>query len=334
MTTRFLKLLCLTFFLAACGDDGPPETGRSEVLITEWTVPYPESRPRDPYASVDGKIWFVGQRTGYLAWFNPETEEFTQLPLPEGSGPHNIIADGDGNAWFAGNLLSYIGMVRPNGEMVEIRMPNEEARDPHTLIEDGRGNIWFTVQGGNFVGRVNMTTHVVDLVPVPTDLSRPYGIEVDSTGTPWIVLFGTNKLATIDPETLALTEIDLPRESARPRRLGITSDDIIWYVDYADGYLGRYDPEDGDFEEWAMPSGDGAQPYGMAVDGKDRIWFVEVGPDPNNFVGFDPDSETYFSSTIIESGGGAVRHMMYHEATNSVWFGTDTNTLGRAQLPD
>jgi len=28
-----------------------------------------------------------------------------------------------------------------------------------------------------------------------------------------------------------------------------------------------------------------------------------------------------------------VRHMFYDSRTNSVWFGTDANTIGRAKLP-
>lgn len=335
ISKSLVKILLVSFFIASCGDNGSDNgPARDQVTLTEWTVPYPDSRPRDPFAASADKIWFVGQRDGYLAYFNPGSEEFTRIPLPEGSGPHNIIADSDGNAWYAGNLMGWIGKVGPDGSLVTIPMPNPEARDPHTLIEDGRGNIWFTVQGGNFIGRLNKTTEAVDLVPVPTELARPYGITVDSKGAPWIALFGTNKIATVNPETLELQEITLPREKARPRRIEATSDGALWYVDYAAGYLGRYDPNDEDFEEWQMPSGPSAQPYAMAVDNKDRIWFVEVGPRPNNFVGFDTDEEEFFSTTEIESGGGAVRHMMYHEPTNTIWFGTDTNTLGRAELPN
>ncbi len=35
----------------------------------------------------------------------------------------------------------------------------------------------------------------------------------------------------------------------------------------------------------------------------------------------------------VPSGGGTVRHMYYHEPTHTVWFGTDTNYVGRARLP-
>ena len=81
-----------------------------------------------------------------------------------------------------------------------------------------------------------------------------------------------------------------------------------------------------------MPGGEGSRPYGMAVDGQDRIWFVETGPNPNRFIGFDPATEEFFSITEVKSGGGAIRHMHYHAPTGTIWFGTDTDTVGRAKV--
>ena len=155
----------------------------------------------------------------------------------------------------------------------------------------------------------------------------------DPEGRPWIALLGTNKLATVDPETMALTEIDLPRPDARPRRVGRTSDVQIWYVDYAQGYLGNYNPDTKKIQEWKTPS-KGAGPYAMGVDNKDRTWFVETIPQPNRFVGFDPATESFFSQTNIPSGCGSVRHMVFDPQTDAIWFGTDTQNVARARLPD
>ncbi len=308
---------------------------KNPVEIKEWTVPYPDSRPRDPFVENIESVWFVGQRDDYIANFNPVTEAFERIDLQEGTGPHNLIVGEDGTVWIAGNRVANIGKYDPGtGSMTEIPMPDERARDPHTLIFDKtRKYIWFTVQGGNLIGRLTIADLSVDLIEVPTPRARPYGIKQSpATGNIWVALFGTNKLAEIDRETLELTEHALPDEDARPRRLGIISDGDIYYTDYARGALGHYDPEARVAEEWAMPSGEGARPYGMAVDDRDRVWFVETGPDPNTFVGFDPASETFFSITHVPSGAGAIRHMDYHEVTQTVWFGTDANTIGRAKV--
>lgn len=304
------------------------------VIITEWLVPWEESRPRDPYVAPDGRVWFVGQRSDYVAVFDPGTGEFNRFDLPAGAGPHNLIVDSTGIVWYAGNRAAHIGRLDPaTGEIVQIATPDPPARDPHTLVFGPGGLIWFTVQGGNVVGRLETATGTIRLVEVPTPGARPYGIVVDSDGRPWVALFGTNKLATIDPQTMELEEIDLPREGARPRRLVLTSDGAVWYVDYAMGYLGRYRPDTGEFEEWEMPEGSSSRPYAMAVDEGDLIWAVETGVSPNRFVGFDPSSAQFFAATEIASGGGTVRHMYYDPRTRSIWFGTDTNYLGRAQLP-
>jgi len=80
---------------------------------------------------------------------------------------------------------------------------------------------------------------------------------------------------------------------------------------------------------------DPARPaYGMAVDHRDRIWFVETGPATNRFVGFDPATQDFISVTPIPSRAGAVRHMYFHPPERAVWFGTDTNNIGRVIVPD
>lgn len=308
--------------------------GTTPIVIEEWPVPWKGTQPRDPYVAPDGGVWFVGQGGDYVARFDPGDQSFRRIDLESGTGPHNLIVDDDGRVWYAGNRNAHIGRVNPGtGEIVQYDMPDPAARDPHTLAFDGRGHIWFTVQHGNFVGRLAMADGSIELIEAPTPRARPYGIITDDAGRPWIVELGTNKLATVDPDTLELTEIELPRDDARPRRLAMTSDGGIWYVDYSQGYLGRYAPDSGEFTEWLAPSGEGSRPYGMAVDHRDRIWFVETGPATNRFVGFDPGREAFFSITPVPSGAGAVRHMYFHEPGKAIWFGTDTNNIARANMP-
>jgi virginiamycin B lyase len=307
-----------------CAEDGDP-------AITEWTVPWSGSRPRDPYVGATGRVWFVGQNADYAAYLEPESGEFRRFALPAGAGPHNLIVGTD--VWYAGNGDAHIGKLDPTtGEIDVLEMPDPAAQDPHTLVFDQQGDIWFTVQQGNFVGKVTVATGEIRLIEVPTPDARPYGIIVDAENRPWFVEFGTNKLASIDREAFTIEEHRLPRSGARPRRIGVTSDGAIWYVDYAQGYLGRFTPSTRTFKEWRAPGGSGADPYGMAVDHRDRIWFVETGPNPNRFVGFNPATEQFFSRVEIPSNGDAVRHMYFHAPTREIWFGTDAGTIGRARV--
>ena len=312
---------------------GSASLSANEIEIEEWVVPWEESRPRDPFVDSKGRVWFVGQRSHYVAYLDVDTGEFTKFDLTPGTGPHNLIVDKDGDVWYAGNRAAHIGRLDPEtGEIAKYPMPDPAAKDPHTMVFDGNGDIWFTIQVGNFIGKRTTATGEIQLVEVPTERARPYGIVIDSTNRPWIAEVGTNKIGTVDPETMKLREYTLPHEDARPRRLQLTSDDQVWYVDYARGSLGHLDPTTGKAEEWLSPGGSGSKPYGMAVDSRDRIWFVETGSDPNQFVGFDPKTKEFFSVTKIPSGGGAIRHMMFNRSAGEIWFGTDTNTVGRAKV--
>jgi virginiamycin B lyase len=178
-----------------------------------------------------------------------------------------------------------------------------------------------------------MATGEMRLVPVRTATALPYGIMTSDNGRPWIVMLGTNRLATVDPGTFEVTEIEVPRDDARIRRLAITPDGKVWYGDYAKGHVGVYDPDTRRFREWPAPS-ERSGPYAFGSDAKGRIWFVETFPQPNLLQGLDPASGEFLAPSPIPSGGRTVRHMVFDPDRNSLWFGTDSNTLARARLPD
>ena len=302
------------------------------VEIREWAVPYEHSRPRDPAVDSLGRVWFCGQTGAYLAYLDPESGMFKKYQLSDGAGPHNLIIDRHDQVWFAANTLPYIGRLDPeSGAVTKYSMPDATARDPHTLVFDHIGNIWFTAQWGNLIGRLNTDTGKVDLVNLPDSGSRPYGIRTDARGQPWVVLFGTNKLATIDAETLELKLVELPHKRSRPRRLEISSDGAIWYGDYSRGMLGRYDSESKTFQEWQLPGGSGSRPYGMAMDHREHIWLAEGGS-PNRLVEFDIGKQVFDTAIDVPNSGGSIRHMYFDGGTQSIWFGEDTNFVGRLRI--
>ncbi|NQV99362.1 MAG: lyase [Rhodospirillales bacterium] len=309
------------------------DTGQT-LSIDEWEVPFAAGRPRDPAVAPDGSVWFVGQENHYLGRFDPQTETFSQRKLDDAAGPHNLIVGRDGVVWYAGNRRGYIGRYDPASDsLTKIKMPAARVRDPHTLVFDhNQQHIWFTAQWSNVVARLTVASLAIDLIDIPTDDARPYGIIVAPDGRPWIALLGTNKLASVNPALLTITEYALPDPDSGPRRLVATTSGQIYYGDFARGRLGHLDPASGQVTEFAAPAGDGSGPYAMAVDGTDRVWFVETGPRPNRLLGFDPESGSYFSQTDIPSGAGSVRHMTFDASTNAIWFGTDAGTLGRARL--
>ena len=322
------RIALLSIFFAAIA-----ASAQTNVDIREWTVPWEDTRPRDPAVDRDGNVWFVGQTGHYIAKLDPASGKFQRFALDQGTGPHNLIVGADGAIWFAGNLKGYIGRMDPaTGAIRKFPMPDSAAGDPHTLVLASNGDIWFTVQSGSFVGRLAPKSGKVRLVKVPTPGSRPYGIILDATGRPWFNEFGRNALGTIDPSTMKLEEHLLP-EGARGRRIALGRDGGIWYVDYARGRLARFDPKTRKVDEWLTPYGKGSLPYAMSTDDRGRMWLVETGPQPNRLVGFDPASKTFFAMGNVPSGGSTVRHMVFDAKKRELWFGTDANTIARAKVP-
>jgi virginiamycin B lyase len=331
---RVLILVVLAF-LASVSPVPAQRPSKAPLQVTEWTVPWEKTRPRDPYLDAQGRVWFVGQTGNYIAYLNPTSGEFKRYEIDDGTHPHNLIVDKSGRVWFAGNQNARIGALdAASGKSTIYPMPDGSPRDPHTLVFDKKGDIWFTAQRGNAVGHIDTKTGKVRIAKVATENALPYGIVVDRQDRPWFVEFGSNKLATIDPATLAVQEYPLPNANSRARRLEVTSDGAIWYGDYSRGMLARFDPKSRKVDEWPMPGGARSLPYAMAVDERDRLWLVETGIQPNRLVGFDTKTKTWISDTPIEkSGARTVRHMIYHAPTRTLWFGTDANTIGRATVP-
>lgn len=303
------------------------------VAIREWEVPWERTRPRDPSVAPDGRVWFVGQEGNYVGIFDPRTEAFDRIELDPGTYPHTVVVDARGDAWYAGNRNALIGRIDGRTrEVTRFPMPDEASRDPHTIVFAPDGSVWFTMQQSDRVGRLDPATGKVRVVAMPVARSRPYGIVMGGGGRPWFALFGTNGIGTIDPATMALRTYALPSAESRARRLSITSDGAIWYGDYTRGFLARLDPKTGTVEEWPMPSGARSLPYAMVVDDRDRLWLVETGPQPNRIVGFDARTKRWIGNAAVPSGGGAVRHMEFDRRTGRIWFGTDANTIGFAQV--
>jgi virginiamycin B lyase len=299
----------------------------------KWSTPWDGTRPRDPFADKQGRVWFVGQVGNYVGRLDPKTGEFKRYEVEKGTHPHNLVVDPKGMVWFTGNANGRIVRLDPaTGKLTNYMMPDPSVRDPHTMTFDSKGDAWFTAQGAGIVGKLTTADGKVRVWKMEPQ-SRPYGILVDSKDRPWFDLFGTNKIGTIDPKSGEFKAFTLPNERARPRRIAITNDDAIWYGDYTRGFLGRLDPKSGKVDEYALPGGPGSLPYGMASDDRGRIWLAETGPQPNRLVAFDPAKKSFVETvTIAADQANTIRHMTFDKATRQIWFGGDANMIGSVKV--
>jgi virginiamycin B lyase len=303
----------------------------------EWEVPFgAETRPRDPYADAQGRVWFVGQNGNYIAYLDNKTGNFKRYEIDAGTNPHNLVVE-KGMVWFTGNRNNRIVKLDPaTGKLTTYMIPDSTVRDPHTMIFDPKSGIaWFTAQGAGTVGRFDPTTGKFRLWKTGQG-TRPYGIVLDSHGQPWFDLFGTNKIGTVDLKSLQFKAFTLPNDSTRPRRIAITSDDQIFYGDYTRGFLGHLDQKTGKTEEWRLPLGGRALPYAMTTDDKDNIWVAQNGyPNtPSTLVAFDPKTKKFVAEVPVgKPAPNTIRHMTFDKSTRQIWFGTDQGAIGKIVVP-
>lgn len=334
----FVSLLLSSFLLISTHSsaDDTAQTLPSLLDINEWTVPWQNTRPRDPYVAPDGSVWFVGQVGNYVAKLVPETGEMNKFDIPD-AGPHTVIVSDKGTPWYAGNKDKHIGKMNPEtGNVTRFDMP-EAVNDPHTMDWTSEGNLWFTAQwsgDAGYIGKLMVETGEVTLVKVPGKNRRPYGLKIDANDCPWIAFMGDNAIGTVDPDSMTLSIINTPTKDSLIRRLDITADGRIWWGDNAMGHIGVYDPKTETMREWKTPGGEAAGIYALVADNQDRIWYVETGIQPNRFVGFDSQTEKFISMDDVPSGGISIRHMVFDEPSNAIWFATDANTVGKAVVPD
>lgn len=338
MTSSRPALLAALFILVAASAGAPPAGAQAADHDPKvWDVPYgANTRPRDPYADAQGRVWFVGQTGNYVAWLDSRSGEFKRFAIDSGTHPHNLVVE-KGQVWFTGNRNNRLVKLDPEtGRLTTYRIPDASVRDPHTMIFDPKSGVaWFSAQQAGAVGRFDPKTGQFRIWKTG-ERTRPYGVVIDSRGNPWFDLFGTNRIMTIDAATGETKTFTLPNERTRPRRIAITSDDQIYWGDYSRGYLGHLDPRTGKMEEWALPLGARALPYAMTTDDRDVIWLAQNGYDgtPATLVAFDPKSKKFIAEVPVgRAAPNTIRHMTFDPATRQIWFGTDQGSIGRIAVP-
>jgi virginiamycin B lyase len=124
------------------------------------------------------------------------------------------------------------------------------------------------------------------------------------------------------------------RPPSRPNGIVIDAKDRPWFNLFGANRLGTIDPATLRLREYTLPD-ERARGRRITMTADGRLWFVGTGLKPNRLVGFDPRRETFFGITPVGSADApnTVRHMVFDKTTQSIWFGSDQGTIGRAVVP-
>ena len=254
--------------------------------ITEWSVPTPRFA-RDPAPGPDGNIYIAVMNGNRIARFDTKAKSFKEWDLPEGARPHGLVVSKDGKVFYTGNGNGSIGELDPATGKVVSHFTPSQGGNPHTAVLDDAGNVWFTGQGG-YLGKLERASGKVSEIPMP---GGPYGLAIDKQGRIWVCRIGANALGIYDPKSGKTDELRTGSGS-RPRRIAAAPDGMLWVTYYGNGKLARVDPMAKKVvKEYAMPAGERAGPYAVAVDGAGRVWANEI--DTDTVALLDPKTERF-----------------------------------------
>ena len=89
---------------------------------------------------------------------------WTEFPLPEGSGPHDVAPAPDGTVWFTAQAAGALGRLDPSSGHVD-EFPLGSGSAPHGVIVGPDGAPWVTDGGLNAILRVDPVSHAIHRYP-------------------------------------------------------------------------------------------------------------------------------------------------------------------------
>jgi len=321
--------------LALCGDG----IVKSNEYIKEYLIPTYCSASVGIVVDRDGKVWFAETLTGKLGIFDPDTERFQEIKIPDwktrnrgfGSMVWGMKFDPGGNLWFTDEIGNAIRKYDTKSGKFEIYKIPTKGSYPVQVAFDAAGNVWFAEIFGKKIGKIDpelakdgTSEGIIEFAPDATGLETMGQLIVDHEGSIWFTMLDyptIGKLFKYDPELNKFTTYVLPNGTASP--VGIVEDNSgnLWINDHGTNLFFKFDTQSQKITKYStsLPQTNHvvSLPYWNVIDDKGRIWFnLHQG---NAIAVFDPTQET-----LIE----------YDIAKGQKMWGYTTNPLQFALAPD
>jgi streptogramin lyase len=238
--------------------------------------------PHSLQVAPDGGVWITLALGNRLARFDPVTERFAIVTLPDGFYPHTLRFDGRGRIWYTLAVSNHVGMYDPaSGEHRLHRLP---------------ARTWGQAAAVRVIPFVLWLGRLVDLDPERAgdgpQLPIPYGIDIAPDGGVWFAQLNERRIGRLDPETGTVRLVDTPFPA--PRRLRFDSQGRLWIPSFSSGTLARFDPDTGAFTTWPLPTEPAGTetPYALNVDRRtDTVWVC--GTQSDSLIRFTPGDERF-----------------------------------------
>jgi virginiamycin B lyase len=319
----------------------------AKYVAVDFVVPNTDAALHDIAVDPRGIAW-VNQLNEYkIGRFDPNTYEFTDIPLPPGPRKIGVLDHAGPPVRGAGDAI-WMGEVGANRRWLQFDTKYQEFT-PFTVpagfsgpitgnsmrVDPNGKMVWSTTR--NRIVGLNIQTKQFVAYDMPhwvehKDNPGGYGIDVAGDGAVWFAEREANKIGRLDPATGKIVEYPTPGKDI-PRRMGSDWEGNIWVGFHQAGKLVKIDHKTGKMTFYSPPTENNGA-YHVVADAKNKVIWVTLQTS-DKIARFDPKTETWteFSLPIVESD--ARRIDIDPSNPNRIWWSGDTSShLGYIEVLD
>lgn len=270
----------------------PRPTGNAtQVIMTTYDLPRPNSAPHDALVGPDGNVWYNDFVSPFIGKLDPNTGEVTEYDLPVtkpgfATGSHAIDFSDDGLVYASGMHQSYVVEFDPaTEEMRTLQFPHwqvdNSGNDSRVTVLDPsaksvNGLIWVNGYKGGELGvayqvnpETNEWTEITHLSSAPPH--NAYDVVADSQNNMYGFNMDREHIWKTDAVTRETKFYRIPTPGAGGRRGNVDLKDRLWWAQYRGNGIGMFDPETETITEWPLPT-PWTSPYDAEFDEEIYVW--------------------------------------------------------------
>ena len=229
----------------------------------------------------DGKIWFTDTPNSKIGNFDPKTEEFEIIPLPQftlvnqRSIPTSVAIDHDNDVWVA--IMDQSILLEYDQETKKFDIHNTITPDagPTAIVIDSSNNVWFAESLVGNLGRIDgQTKQVTEFTPTEGTLAEPFALMIDKQENIWIAEHLGPSITKFNPILESFDKVNIPNSESLPFGMVLDKYDNIWAAQHVVDSLVVHDPYNNRISEVIIPT-EGSFTQFVTADDNGDIWFVE-----------------------------------------------------------
>ena len=314
----------------------PRPSGKgTQVIMTEYDLPRPETLPHDAIVDQEGMVWYGDFGSQYLGKLDPETGETVEYPIPMTKpevpgGNLDMNFDPQGNIFLG---MMYQGVImrfnRDTQTFDHWKSPVfDEGDDARTAMvtptrADVDGKVWVgaveeyqvDLESGEWIA-IDYTKGVSPEYVEAASRIGSYGVAVDSMNNFYGMQLGGDHVTRVDAKTMVSKPFRTPTPNSGPRRGHMDSQDRLWFAEFRGNRIGMFDTKAEEFREWEVPVA-WTNPYDAVLDTAGYAW---TGGMTNDYVA-RVNTETDEVTMYLLPGTTNIRRVDVDNGTSPPSFG-------------